>query len=75
VDNYTVAKAKYEEQYGKGKIGRRLDDCRDRYQKACRCQFSYLQVIIYLRPLDYGFINFIELIPENFIKLTMTTSC
>lgn len=36
VDNYSVAKAKYEEQYGKGKIGRRLDDCRDRYQKACR---------------------------------------
>ena len=36
MDNYTVAKAKYEEQYGKGKIGRRLDDCRERYQKACR---------------------------------------
>jgi len=36
LDSYAVSKAKYEEQYSKGKLGKRLEDCRERYQKACR---------------------------------------
>jgi len=36
LDAYAVAKSKYEEQYTKGKMGKRLEDCRERYQKSCR---------------------------------------
>ena len=36
LDAYAVSKAKYEEQYTKGKLGKRLEDCRERYQKSCR---------------------------------------
>ena len=36
IDSYIVAKAKYEDQYTKGKMGKRLDDCKERYNKACR---------------------------------------
>ena len=32
LDAYAVAKSKYEEQYTKGKMGKRLEDCRERYQ-------------------------------------------
>ena len=31
-----MSKAKYEDQYTKGKMGKRLDDCKERYQKATR---------------------------------------
>ena len=31
-----VSKAKYEDQYTKGKMGKRLDDCKERYHKATR---------------------------------------
>ena len=36
LDSYIVSKAKYEDQYTKGKMGKRLDDCKERYHKACR---------------------------------------
>ena len=36
LDSYVVSKAKYEDQYTKGKMGKRLDDCKERYQKATR---------------------------------------
>jgi len=36
LDSFMVSKAKYEDQYTKGKMGKRLDDCKERYHKATR---------------------------------------
>ena len=36
MDSFVTAKAKFEDQYTKGKMGKRLEDCKERYQKACR---------------------------------------